>query len=145
MYMLYVICNMYMYMYIYMYMYMYAYMHICIYIYMRTIILICYSRCFHICMHIALPFLNPQRGGASDAMVETERRRFSGEAAGEARRRSATTEGCRRGRSPRRAEPNISSRVSKTKTLLSQLERQKVPLLEYDWMGWYLMVFRWYL
>eukprot|EP00435_Cladocopium_sp_Y103_P070289 s99_g35.t1 len=73
-------------------------------------------------------------GGWQPVMVETERRRFSGEA-GEARRRSATTEGCRRGRSPRRFESSSSSRVSKTKTLLSQLERQKVRLRQ-EFKGW---------
>lgn len=69
-------------------------------------------------------------------MVETERRR-SGEVPGEARRRSATAEGCRR-RSPRRVEGVEGvgiSRVSKTKILLSQLERQKVRLRQ-EFKGW---------
>ena len=79
-----------------------------------------------------------QRGADWAAMVETERRR-SGEVPGEARRRSATAEGCRR-RSPRRVEGVEGvgiSRVSKTKILLSQLERQKVPLkmMKYHWDG----------
>jgi len=62
---------------------------------------------------------------------QAERRRLSLET-GEARRRSATTEGCRRGRSP--ASPRRQT-VSKTKTLLSQLERQHVRLRQ-EFTGW---------
>ena len=130
------VCIIYIYMRVYIVYDRWFYSHTQIYIYIPAIIwyLHIFTLFPHSHAHCAAVFERSAGLRVPAGMVETERRRFSGEAAGEARRRSATAEGCRR-RSPRR-EP-ISSRVSKTKTLLSQLERQKVPLMKYDPMGWY--------